>query len=322
MLAQKRIDPETARMALARVPTDVAQLPAFKREMLLHALSAEKQVEMKFENVDLGDRRLTIAYPATGGAATEVPGSQFAVAAKPINGGDGAGSGKPDAWGKRVDPNDPNKTVLVPLKMKDGVYQEVPTAGGITPAPQSEVNVIGPQTAGLTPAQTQQREMPTIKEQAKLDANYGTAKAGINNTTRGIDNSIALIDEIINDPSLDRITGKVNRMMLPTTRAESVALENKFNTLKEKGWIQSLINLRTAGGRIGGASDQEGRRIADSLGAFSLDMNPEQLIPALEKYKSDLEYSRQNLLDAFDETYAYKSGGGSAGGVVDFNSLP
>ena len=130
-----------------------------------------------------------------------------------------------------------------------------------------------------------------------------------------------LDDDIINDPSLETVTGSLNQAT-PTWRSASVALEKKFETLKNKAWVQRLINMRNAGGRIGGASDMEGRRIEDGLGAFSLKMKPDQLVPELEKFKSDLLFSKQNLLDAFDATYAYKTGGAPNSGVVDFNSLP
>jgi hypothetical protein len=84
MTSDGRLDPSTAQMFISRLPATEADMPAFTRDVLFHALSAEKQLETHFTDQNTGGAQRILATPAYGGGpSVVVPGSAVANTVSP-----------------------------------------------------------------------------------------------------------------------------------------------------------------------------------------------------------------------------------------------
>jgi hypothetical protein len=147
------------------------------------------------------------------------------------------------------------------------------------------------------------------KERAKLDAAFPKAKRGFTSAVTALDQDIADVRKLLADTvGIEAITGTFNAMtpdiMRDATRA--AALYDKITAGAAFTALSDLKAASPTGGALGNVSNEEGRRLKDSVATFSRKQAPPDFIEGLERYLVDLEMARENVLSAFDETYGYR----------------
>lgn len=166
----------------------------------------------------------------------------------------------------------------------------------------------GPTTTPLAPKDLQKRE-----------AAYPQAKTSVKNIESNADKFIRDIDELLeNKDGLDEITGYLaGRTELSAISPSGRKALAKYNQITAKGGFQALQDIREmskTGGALGNVSNQEGKQLVASFAAIDRRQSADDVRAALEQVKSDIEGSKARIRETFDETYAYKQGGGAATG--------
>ena len=176
----------------------------------------------------------------------------------------------------------------------------------------------GPTTTPLAPKELQKRE-----------AAYPQAKASVTGYESKADKFIKDIDELLENKSgLDEITGYLaGRTELSAISPAARKALAKYNQIAAKGGFQALQDIREmskTGGALGNVSNQEGKQLQASFAALDRTQEAGDVRAALEQIKSDIEGSKTRIRETFDETYAYKQGGGTpaAGGTPVTGNSP
>ena len=166
----------------------------------------------------------------------------------------------------------------------------------------------GPTTTPIAPKDLQKRE-----------AAFPQAKASVTGYESKADKFIRDIDELLeNKDGLDEITGYLaGRTELSAISPSGRKALAKYNQITAKGGFQALQDIREmskTGGALGNVSNQEGKQLVASFAAIDRRQSADDVRAALEQVKSDIEGSKARIRETFDETYAYKQGGGAATG--------
>ena len=176
----------------------------------------------------------------------------------------------------------------------------------------------GPTTTPMAPKDLQKRE-----------AAYPQAKASVLGYESKADKFIRDIDELLENKSgLDEITGYLaGRTELSAISPAARKALAKYNQIAAKGGFQALQDIREmskTGGALGNVSNQEGKQLQASFAALNRTQEADDVRAALEQIKSDIEGSKTRIRETFDETYAYKQGGGTpaAGGTPVTGNSP
>lgn len=166
----------------------------------------------------------------------------------------------------------------------------------------------GPTTTPIAPKDLQKRE-----------AAFPQAKASVAGYESKADKFVRDIDELLeNKDGLDEITGYLaGRTELSAISPSGRKALAKYNQITAKGGFQALQDIREmskTGGALGNVSNQEGKQLVQSFAAIDRRQSADDVRAALEQVKSDIEGSKARIRETFDETYAYKQGGGAATG--------
>jgi hypothetical protein len=152
-------------------------------------------------------------------------------------------------------------------------------------------------------------ELPP-KVRAKREELYPKATSALRSATRDIDKQIETAKELRDHPGLDSITGGIEGRV-GSIRGTSTAAQSLYDNLLAKGTLTSLTQLRAAsetGGALGNVSNQDTNLLRNSVGALDQSQPKETLQQRLDDYISDLEFAKENITNAYNETYAYRSG--------------
>ena len=163
--------------------------------------------------------------------------------------------------------------------------------------PKDPANIAGTET-----------ELPP-KVRAKREELYPKATSAFNSATRDIDKQIATAKELRDHPGLASITGGIEGR-IGSIRGKSTAAQSLYDTLLSRGTLTSLTQLRAAsetGGALGNVSNQDANLLRNSVGALDQSQPQETLQKKLDEYISDLEFAKENITDAYNKTYAYRS---------------
>lgn len=163
--------------------------------------------------------------------------------------------------------------------------------------PKDPANIAGTET-----------ELPP-KVRAKREELYPKATSAFNSATRDIDKQIKTAKELRDHPGLDSITGGIEGR-IGSIRGTSTAAQSLYDTLLSRGTLTSLTQLRAAsetGGALGNVSNQDANLLRNSVGALDQSQPKETLQEKLDEYISDLEFAKENITDAYNKTYAYRS---------------
>ena len=192
-----------------------------------------------------------------------------------------------------------------------GAMPKAPSGYRYTPTGDLEPIPGGPAAAGpnLTPKDIQKRE-----------AALPQARQAVNT----VSNTMSIIGEtvdrlIANKAGLNGITGLIGGRTPGITDAGRQA-EADINQLKNLAFIQGLTELRAAsktGAGVGNVSNKEGERFENLKASLERTQSYDDMVSALKRLKSQSEFTKQSLKEAFDETYSYRDQGGSAPSAPD-----
>ncbi len=210
-----------------------------------------------------------------------------------------------------------------------GTYQQFVTAraaAGRAPAqPRAEpapVAVVDPVTGkpvlvarekslGMTPAAAMESLPP--KEIQKREAALPQATSAVKGFESKSSKFIADLTALRDDPGLENITGPVFGRTGSVSQAGSRA-QALYDKVVAKGGFQALQDLRDAsktGGALGNVSNQEGKQLTASFAAIDRRQNAEDVRAAINQAIEDIQGTKTRMREAYDSTYAYKSGGES-----------
>lgn len=147
---------------------------------------------------------------------------------------------------------------------------------------------------------------PKIKR--KREELYPKAVRSTNQAVRDIDNQIALAKRLRDHEGLAAITGGIEGR-LPSVREKATAAQSDLDTLLARGTLRSLTELRAAsetGGALGNVSNQDTTLLRDSVAALNQSQGKETFRDRLDDYIRDLEFAKDNVQSAFNETYSYR----------------
>jgi hypothetical protein len=176
-------------------------------------------------------------------------------------------------------------------------YTEAGNLEFIPGGPKDPANIAGTDTE-LAP-----------KIRAKREELYPKATSAFNSATRDIDKQIETAKKLRDHPGLDSITGGIEGR-IGSIRGTSTAAQSLYDNLLSKGTLTSLTQLRAAsetGGALGNVSNQDSNLLRTSVGALDQSQPKETLQERLDEYISDLEFAKENITDAYEKTYAYRS---------------
>lgn len=148
------------------------------------------------------------------------------------------------------------------------------------------------------------------KTRAAREKAYPKASAAYRSATNEIDTLIRDLRDLAAHPGLPAITGGIQGR-LPSVSKDATAAQAKLDKILAKGQFRSLQALRDAsptGGAVGNVSDAEGKALRDSFGALSQTQQDEDFRDQIDAVIADLEFSKRNITQAYDEEYAYRGG--------------
>jgi hypothetical protein len=146
----------------------------------------------------------------------------------------------------------------------------------------------------------QERKLRLQKELARPKV-----EASLRGATNDIDKQIRDLKELRNSRGLDNITGPLAGR-LPNITPEATAAQALLDTIIARGGFAALQDMRAnspTGAALGSVSDAEGIRLQNSVASLSQLQATADFQKSIDKYISDLEFSRKNLQQAFEETY-------------------
>ncbi len=161
------------------------------------------------------------------------------------------------------------------------------------------------------------------KERVKLDAAFPKASRSLKSSVTALDQDIADVRSLLKDrKGLAAITGTFNAMT-PDIMSDATRAAALYDKITAGAAFTALGELKAAsptGGALGNVSNEEGRRLKDSVATFSRKQALPDFVNGLERYLADLEMSRENVLSAFDETYGYREDAGAASIAEDLQT--
>jgi hypothetical protein len=198
-----------------------------------------------------------------------------------------------------------------------GARPKAPSGYRYTPTGDLEAIPGGPAAAGpnLTPKDIQKREaaLPQARQ----------AVSTVSNTMSIIGETVDRL--LANRDGLNGITGLIGGRTPGITDAARQA-QADIDQLKNLAFIQGITELRNAsktGAGVGNVSNKEGDRFENLKASLERTQSYNSMVDALKRLKSQSEFTRQSLKEAFDETYAYRgqdaesplTGGGGGGNL-------
>ena len=162
-----------------------------------------------------------------------------------------------------------------------------------------------------------------VKTKAKLDQAYPQASRSLKSSVTALDQDIADVRALLKDrKGLAAITGTFNAMT-PDIMSDATRAAALYDKITAGAAFTALGELKAAsptGGALGNVSNEEGRRLKDSVATFSRKQALPDFVDGLERYLVDLEMSRENVLSAFDETYNYRENADAASTAQDLQT--
>lgn len=154
--------------------------------------------------------------------------------------------------------------------------------------------------AELPPKEIQKRE--AILPQARL------AVTTVGKTMGTIEETIDRL--LANETGLNGITGLIYGNTPALTDAARKANAD-LGQLKNLAFVQGITELRAAsktGAGVGSVSDREGNRFENLKASLDRSQSLQDLKDSLVRLKSNAQFTKHSLQEAFDETYQYKQG--------------
>lgn len=149
------------------------------------------------------------------------------------------------------------------------------------------------------------------RTKAKFEAAYPKATGALKSATHDLDRQIQDANELMNHPGLSHITGSIGGRTINITPGanNAQALLAKIKAQGGFAALQAMRNNSPTGGALGSVSDAEGKRLENSVAALEQAQSTASFKARLKQYVADLNFAKQNLKGAYQDTYAYKNRG-------------
>jgi hypothetical protein len=153
----------------------------------------------------------------------------------------------------------------------------------------------------------QEQALPKAQaeERAKREVGFEKATSGVQMALQSLDEQIRLVTELRNHPGLPKITGTISGA-IGTLGQEGVDAQALLDTIKEKGKLTAIVDLKDAGGTLGPVSNAEGEGLKQSIAPLGQRQKTETFQGRADNYLAQLNASKDRLTSAYDATYAYK----------------
>jgi len=153
----------------------------------------------------------------------------------------------------------------------------------------------------------QQEALPKAKAEdiAQREVGFEKATTGVKTATQELDEQIRLVNELRTHPGLTNITGTIYGATKNLSQSASNA-QSLLDTVKEKGKLTALLNLKEAGGTLGQVSNAEGEGLRQSIAPLGQRQDTETFQRRLSDYAAKLEAAKAKLTGAYEDTYSYK----------------
>jgi hypothetical protein len=164
----------------------------------------------------------------------------------------------------------------------------------------------------MTPAAAMESLPP--KEIQKREAAFPQATSAVKGIEAKATGFIKDLEELRDHPGLSSITG-IAAGRLPGITAEGRAAQAIYDKIVAKGGFQALQEMRDAsktGGALGNVSNQEGTQLKASFAAVDRKQDANDVKKAINNAIIDIERTTARMREAYESTYSYKSGGGTA----------
>jgi len=153
----------------------------------------------------------------------------------------------------------------------------------------------------------QEQALPKAKSEdiAKREVGFEKATTNVRTAAQELDEQIRLVNELRTHPGLTNITGTLYGRT-PNLSQSAVNAQSLLDTVKEKGKLTALLNLKEAGGTLGQVSNAEGEGLRQSIAPLAQRQDTETFQRRLNDYAAKLTAAKAKLTGAYEDTYAYK----------------
>lgn len=157
----------------------------------------------------------------------------------------------------------------------------------------------------------QEIEKTTARErtqaQVKREEALPKAQSGFISATEALDRQLRTVDDLLSRPGGQFFTTGPILGRLPNVAPFDITgaggAQALIDQLKAAGGLSALIELKQAGGTLGAVSNEEGRRLENSLAALSQTQSTGDFRKQLQTLRSDFVRARQRLGEAFQREY-------------------
>lgn len=153
------------------------------------------------------------------------------------------------------------------------------------------------------------------KERQNREATFPKASAGLKGAINEIDTLRKDLLDLQSHRGLSGITGAIEGR-LPSMSAGSTSAQALLNKILARGQFRELQNMRNnspTGGALGAISDRENASLRAAFGALDQAQSKEDFQKAINDIISQLDFSKGNITQAFEDTYSYRQGAAPAG---------
>jgi len=172
-----------------------------------------------------------------------------------------------------------------------------------------------PEVVGKT-----ERVKITGREAAKRDATFNKVNASYKAHEAKTDDLITLLGELKESKGLPQLLGPIESR-LPTFRQETADAEAKLKTILARGQFRELQEMRNnspTGGALGNVSNFEIQALQNAFAQLDTAQSEESFMKAIDRAVEELQRSKRNLREGFEDTYGYREN--RAGAISDENS--
>lgn len=192
--------------------------------------------------------------------------------------------------------------------------------------PGSPVAVVDPETQRtifVTPEEALQRRMTPAnateglapKEIQKREASYPKTTAALRSFETQADTLVTNLTKLRDHPGLSGITGFVFGRT-PAITAEARSAKADLDNILARGGFAELAAMRQAsptGGALGNISNQEVQYLRQAFGALDPVQDTETFKQKINDVIAQLQTSKRNVREEYDNTYEYRAQRGAAG---------
>ena len=153
------------------------------------------------------------------------------------------------------------------------------------------------------------------KDRQKRDAAFPQASAGLRGAVNEIDTLRADLLALRALPGLAGITGAIEGR-LPSLKGSSSLAQAKLDKILARGQFRELQNMRNnspTGGALGAISDRENASLRSAFASLDQRQELADFQKAIDDAVAQLDFSKGNITQAFDDTYSYRQGAAPAG---------